>query len=352
MKLQLSALLAASTLAAAQPANWSKFLKNNHNTEVNSLATNATGFNSTATNSSGWGNWTVSNSTQDAHKDIFKVIITGGDFKLDNSSHLEYEYCYNQTNALNLTQLYEVAEIVNTTISDDRYKAVVIVSGGDSMESLGFLNSILIDSEKPVVISQSDAYGIAVANKTASKGTLVVTNDDYVYPGVFSPYSTRYSSFGGVPVAACGDDLSVNYFFESYETKFLSGNSTIRKNFTDFTNYNATKDLDTLPVVPIIAESELSATVLESLAASVDAIVVVATEDDRDTIKTVDDYSNVGVPVVFAKSINTYPFLSDAAVPTGTCSAGYLSPTKAQLLLSIALINGVTNVEDIVTLFP
>ncbi|EDO17218.1 hypothetical protein Kpol_1035p31 [Vanderwaltozyma polyspora DSM 70294] len=335
MKFQIaaSALLAASTLVQASPVIFE------------------TGNISNISNGSNHSNSTFHNGTNatDFVEPKLKVIVTGGTYTLKNSSDVEYNFYGNSSNALNFTQLYEVAEIVNKTLDNDNYYGVVVVANGNSVESLGFFSTILFDSIKPVVVAQDADYGLLVANNTGAYGSLVVSNDYLVYSGAFSPAVSRYATdaASGVPIAACGDDLSVNWFFDDSTPMFTDPFSVIRNQFPELTNANVTTEFNFTPRVPIVSQSDCSLELLSTLEAAADGVVIISTEGDARSL----DLSSLSIPVVFAKG-DQVPYLSSMYLPEGTCGAGYLSPLKAQLLLTVALANGISSAEELITIFP
>lgn len=238
--------------------------------------------------------------------------------------------------------MYAVVSNANETISQNQTKGVVLVTNSKSLESLGFLAAVVIDNTKPIVIADDAKIGALVANssKAANRGALVVGENNLVYPAVLSPSS---GSTVGVPVAAIDDDMKINWFFEPSMPALIANNSAIRSNFSNFT-YGISQEQG-VPVVPIVYDGSYSSGLISTFTSVVSGLVVVESGATNATI------GSPSVPVVFAQAAAPLVSVSQADVPVNATSAGYLSPVKAQILLSIAAVNGVNSREAISEIF-
>lgn len=299
---------------------------------------------SNVSNSSG-----VSSGSSTSQSDRLKVIVTGGTVSIASNSsawpNVDVTTLFNASTYLNITELYEVSSVVKETLENDTYKGVVIVSNSKSLESLSFFSSVVLDSDKVVVVSEEATSGLWVANSTDVDSRGVLTVDSWtglIYSGVFAPTgaSTSYAPIGIL------SSNSVYWFFEASFPELLSVNSTIRTNYSNFTTTNSTVS----PVVPIIYDGDYSSSLIQSLSSSLDGLIVVTSSLSSNF--TTSTLSSSSLPIVYADGSGDITFVSSDEVPTGAIGAGYLSPIKAQLLVSIAVINNVTDSATIATLFP
>ncbi|CAI4049761.1 hypothetical protein SKDZ_14G1630 [Saccharomyces kudriavzevii ZP591] len=354
MKFQvfLSALLACSSAVVASPIEnlfKHRAIKVYHSKGINSTlpiwngsnVSNATYANSTNSTT----NTTSSDNSQ------LQVIVTGGQVPITNSSltHTNYTRLYNSSSALNITQLYNVARVVNETIQDKSSSGAVVVTNAKSLEALSFFFSIVFDTEKPIVVTQDSSYAIPVANdkKAAKRGVLSVTSDKLVYSGVFTPASA--CSYGaGLPVAIVDDQEEVKWFFDASKPTLVSSSSVIRKEYSNFTSPFGLLE-NGVPIVPIVYDGGYSTSLIESLSSAVQGLVVVSSGSTNSTSSTIESSE---IPVVYAQANTPLNFIDNKDVPKNAVGAGYLSPIKAQILLSIAAVNGVTSKSALETIFP
>ncbi|XDT41541.1 Asparaginase / glutaminase domain profile [Nakaseomyces glabratus] len=295
----------------------------------------------------------MTNSTVAPQKQQLQVIYTGGQVAIPSTNatnttafSTNSTALFNTTSALNITELYSVAATINQTLADNSTKGAVVVANAKSLESLGFLTSIVLDSKKPIVISADEKMALAVANETAAwnRGPLVVSKEGLVYAGIFTPSSANAV---GLPVAVIDDAKKVQWFFSPAPPALINSNSTIRVNYTNFTNTDI--EFAATPLVPIVYDGGYSSSLISSLASTVQGLVVVSSGSSNSTTSTIE---SAQIPVVYANSGAPLTPVSSKDVPQNALSAGYLTPVKAQLLLSIAAINGVNSDEALMSIFP
>ncbi|CCD25637.1 Ygp1p NDAI_0F03190 [Naumovozyma dairenensis CBS 421] len=361
MKLEylLSALLACQTVAEASPIDRifrHKTPENKQNALASLLqsglplpnATNSSYTNTTSNN--GTNNTTTSyqnktNTTKPA--DSLQVIFTGGQVSITNTSkvHTNTTNLFNSSRALNITQMYDVATAINSTININTTTGAVVVANSRSLEGLGFFSSVLFDNKKPIVISDDSKLAAVVAadKGAASRGTLVVTKDGKIYNGVFAPSSICREECAGIPVGIVTSAGKVQWFFDASIPTLVNSTSIIRREFKNFTYAS---DF-TNSIVPIVYDGEYSSELIESVSGNIEGLVVATTGSSNSTTSPFED-----IPVVFAQADSTESFVGEGDVPKGAIAAGYLSPVQAQILLSIAAANGVTETEDVQSLFP
>lgn len=316
-------------------------------------SSNATANSTVAANHSNASNSSMlnhTNSTTAAEMPQLQVIYTGGRVAIASNAsnatfHTNSTQLFNSSTALNITELYSVAASINETLSSNKSMGAVVVSNAKSLESLGFFSSVVLDSEKPIVVSEDEELALLVANDTGAmgRGALVVAKNGIIYSGVFAPSSA--TSVGGVAVGVIDDAKKVNWYLGASVPALVHANSTIRVNYTNFTS----TDVTTAPLVPIVYDGGYSSSLISSLASSVNGLVVVSSGASNSTTSTIE---SAEIPVVYAAESGLFNPVSSKDVPENSVSAGYLSPVKAQLLLSIAAANGVTSDEELAAIFP
>ncbi|SCW04022.1 LAFE_0H04192g1_1 [Lachancea fermentati] len=296
--------------------------------------------NSTASNYSNASNAT--NSTSSGVKPKLAIVVTGGYVPLTNytsSSEVSITTLYNTTSTLNASQIYNVANTINKTLGSDKYSGVVVLSNENSVESLGFLLSVVIDNYKPVVVTSDVLPGLFVASSTGaiSRGALVV-QENSIYSGtVFNPQATGWGAVGTV------SDSNVAWLYAPSTAQLLAPSSVIRTNYTNFTATNISSS--SLPVVPVVYDGQYNSDLLATISSSIDGLVVVASGNATTSTLTSDT-----LPVVYASGDSSLVVPAD--VPAGAIAGGYLTPTKAQLLLTVALANSVSNSTLLQSVFP
>lgn len=308
----------------------------------NSTTPAAGGSNTTAA-AGGYSNTTAAAGASNVTSGKIWVFVTGGTVGLTNSSDVSVVTLYNSSQALNISQLYSLAGRVNDTLGQGSTQSVVIVSNQESLEPLGIFTSLVFNTDKPIVITQNGARGAAIAKQTSAsaRGPLVVGDNKLIYPGVFAPTGDESSSCAAVGVAS--DSSNVTWFFENSVPALVSPSSALKQNYTNFTNY----DVTTAPVVPIIYDGAYSSQLISSLP-SASGFVVVSSGSNS----TLSSVRNSSSPIVFAEAGANLHYVGKEDVPSNTIPAGYLSPVKAQILLSVAAANGVTDQKALRSLFP
>lgn len=276
-----------------------------------------------------------------------RVFVVGTGFQMEdgksNTTEWEVSHLTNKTiTPLNITDLFSIAPIINETLSSDNWYGVVLITFAKNIEELGLFSSVLFNTDKPIVISTNVYAGIAVAQDedARGRGPLVIDEDSgLIYPTLFSSYSPLANS-----VIGYADD-NVAWFTEPSRSYLVDNNSTIKSNYSNFTNHHVHNNS---PVVPIIYEGEFSDGLMTSVTSSLDGLVVVTSAWNNVNSTIVSN----SIPVVYAPASIAIPYLGDDDVPEGAVASGYLTPIQAQTLLSIAIANKVTEVNDIINLFP
>ncbi|CAI4742747.1 CDA_G0045360.mRNA.1.CDS.1 [Saccharomyces cerevisiae] len=354
MKFQvvLSALLACSSAVVASPIeNLFKYraVKASHSKNINSTLPAWNGSNSSNVTYANGTNSTTNTTTAESSQ--LQIIVTGGQVPITNSSltHTNYTRLFNSSSALNITELYNVARVVNEAIQDKSSAGAVVVTNAKSLEAVSFFFSIIFDTEKPIVVTEDSAYAIPVANnKNATKrGVLSVTSDKLVYSGVFTP-PTACSYGAGLPVAIVDDQDEVKWFFDASKPTLISSDSIIRKEYSNFTTPYGLLE-NGVPIVPIVYDGGYSSSLIDSLSSAVQGLVVVSSGSTNSTSSTIE---STEIPVVYAQANTPLNFIDNKDVPKNAVGAGYLSPIKAQILLSIAAVNGVTSKSALESIFP
>lgn len=291
-------------------------------------------------NYSNYSNLTSSGKTE-APK--LEVIITGGYYQMSNwtSSQDVHVTPLLNSSSLNSTQLYMVADRVQSAISGDEYTGVVVLGSEGALESLGFFLSVVTDTPENVVVTSKLEDGLAVAWSPLSwfRGALVV-DDGFIYSGAL--YSSGSSGWGALGSVASS---TPQYWFTPAWPTLLAPWSPIRQNYTNFTEIAASNSSSTnsSSIVPIVYDGYINPSLVSTLSNSIGGLVVVSSGNS-----TASDLTSAKVPVVFASYDSA---ISQEDVPQGAIAGGNLSPVKAQLLLTIAITNKVTDPASVKQVF-
>ena len=365
LSVALTALVAASSAVEASPIDFlmkKKHSKATTSTPVianNSVAANLTsGFNLTGFNTTSWfqnltnstaSNSTASNSTTELVETI-QVYITGGHVALDNSSEhsgSNYTTVYNQTAALNITQLYDVASAVEHTIAANETKGTVILTSEKNLEALGFFAAVVFNTSKPVVVASDATLGNIVANNTGAfnRGALVVGPDGIIYSGVYSPSLDQAAA--SIPVGAVTDEDSVAWYFQPSLPSLIAADSALRTNYTNFTSTTPLEYSLITPLVPIVYDGGYSEDLINSVASTISGLVVISS--GATTNSTSSQLASETIPVVYTET-SPLDIVTPGDVPRGAVAGGCLTPVKAQVFLGIAIANDVTASSSIAEL--
>lgn len=333
----LSTLLATATLTEASPIGFFRRAKKTTSSTTSKKASFQTHAAKQAQTAA------FHNYTNTTTPETIQYIVAGGEVAKTN--HTLYnnftEISNSSSRGLNFTELYDVVQSIDTTLSYSTSKAGVVVTNENSIESLGFLSSLLFDSKKPIVIGEDSILAGIVANSTeaASRGPLVVKPNGLIYAAALAP-STKAP---GVPIGVVSGS-EVTFFYEPSLPSIIAENSTIRTNYTNFTSLYVDKYVSA-PVVPIIYDADYSSLLIQGLAAEVQGLVVVSANATASSI------TSETLPIVFASPNAPFTSVTEKDVPEGTIAGGYLTPAKAQVLLSVAYANGVTDIESLRNVF-
>lgn len=323
----VSGLLLCSAAVNAAPSSFFK-----RAAETNTTVTNAT----LVSNSTSWASNTTTN--------LVDVFIACGD--LPTGADLSCNVLYNTTGNLNLTQLYDVADNINKTLMTTQSTGVVVQAAAPAFESLSFFLAVVIDTYKSVIITEDATLGAAIARdpRAEGRGPLVIDNSGVIYSGSLTPMS--------VPVGVIGDDLKPCWFFEAEQTGLFNWNSTLRTTYSNFTNTKPTMN----PIVPVVYQEGVSTDLVSALSASGAVNGLVLISDQAAPVATANTTTPAAAgpafPVVCVNPEGGITFLSAANIPSFAIAGGYLTPLQAQLLLTIAVSNGVTGATELRALFP
>lgn len=304
-------------------------------------------------NSTGGAVWNTSNHSNNSNfsngtlpgepEAKLKVYITGGyyDISTNDSDYEDVEFTtlFNSSSALNITQLYNISSLISDTLEDDSYYGVVIVTNAASIEPLAFFSSIVFDTDKAFVISEGVYSGVWVAMDPDSEERGPVTvgyETGLIYPGITA-----------TPIGITTID-GVAWFLDASKPELVGEYSGIRYAYPNFTSTDV--DLSSAPLVPIIYDGDYSPSLINSLSSSLDGLIVVVSS--LATNVTSSTLESDTFPVVYAQSGPSLSYLAYEDVPENAIAAGYLTPIQAQLLVSISIVNNVTDPSTINTLFP
>ena len=356
----LTALLAATSVVDASPIDFLN--KKKHSAKAASttstpVITNASNFTSlfnisnftSFANSSIFTNTTRNNSTTVELQETVQIYVTGGHVTLDNST-MSASNCtnvLNETSTLNITQLYDVAIAVNSTLGYNNTKGSVIVTTQNNLEALGFFAAVVFDSCAPVVVGTNADQAYLVANDTgaANRGALVVDVDGVIYSGIFSPSLDQSAS--SIPVGTINDEDVITWFFEPSLPAFISENSGLRTTYTNFTNTNPLEYSLITPVVPIVYDGGYSEDLINSVASTISGLVVISS--GASTNSSTSQLASESIPVVYTET-SPLNVVTAGDVPKGAIAGSCLTPVKAQVFLGIAIANDVADAASVAKL--
>lgn len=281
----------------------------------------------------------------DASKKL-KLIVTGGwvPVEISQMEDVVVETVYNTSSVLNITQLYNVGRVANQSLAEDQFKGVVILGNPNNLESLGFFSTIVLNTEKGVVVSGNAIAGLKVANDTGviSRGPLVVDKKQVFSGGVFPTYS---------PVGFYDpkSNASVKWLYSSNQPIVASNTSALRTTYTNFTNIEAVSNSSTAPLIPIVYEGSYSQEIFQSLGQVLQGLVIVSSGHGPSNSSS--SVALPAVPIVYATEGTVTKFIDQSAIPAGAIAGGILTPLQAQILLSVSLANGVTEASSLSTVF-
>lgn len=259
------------------------------------------------------------------------VFVVGGSGQVSGSA----QRITNTSGTFNFTQLNQISSQLSRNLQNDN---VVIAANPNSMESIAFYSSVVFNSNNTVVVCEDPSIGQIVASDSHSKGrgALVVSKKNVIYSGALPPW--------GAPVGVIGDDKKAHWFTYSCPPILIAPNSTLRTTYSNFTSSNSS----TAPTVPIVYQEGISSNLLSSVGSSVDGLVVISSGGNSTSTSSM----NSSVPIVYAqpqgKVIN---YVSNSTIPSSGIAAGFLSPVQAQILLSVAIANGVNSTQALKSIF-
>ncbi|SMN21048.1 similar to Saccharomyces cerevisiae YHR139C SPS100 Protein required for spore wall maturation [Maudiozyma saulgeensis] len=303
-------------------------------------ATSPTNGTSSPTNGTSGGSNNGSSSSTSSSVEIF---VTSGNLPSNGSA----KALFNTTGTLNITQLYKVSEAVNQSLQSSSGGGIVILADKSSFESLSFFLSIVLNTEKAVVITNDIEIGTTVAmdSNSTGRGVLYVGKSKVIFAGDLPPF--------GVPVGVVGDNLEAYWFYdEPQKSGMFSMNSTLRTTYSNFTNPTLNSEV----AVPIVYEQGIASILSSSLgnSSSIGGLVIVSDKvvSNVTTQSTSSSSSTPTFPVIWVNPPGKISWLSEANIPGYAIAGGYLTPVQAQILLGVAVNNNVTSPESIRALFP
>ena len=270
-----------------------------------------------------------------------QVFFAGNDHQ--NVTNKTSQNIFNVTGTLDITQLYDVASRVNSTLQNST-QGIVIVADPGSIESLSFFSSILFSTNSTVVVCPDPQLGsiVASSSQAAFRGPLTVSQDRKIYAGGLQPW--------GVPVGVIDKNDQTHWYYSAAQPLLTSPDSKIRTQYPNFTNPHLTKDI----LVPIIYEVGSIKAFTGTSRPSVDGLVVVSSGSSNVTeaANSTTALGNTTVPIVFAGQSADLGYVTNSTLPQSAISAGFLTPVQAQILLSIAINNGVNSTTSLKNVFP
>lgn len=246
----------------------------------------------------------------------------------------------------------KLADRANTLLAKSDVDAIVITHGTDTIEETSYFLNLVVNSKKPVVLTAAmrpstalsadgplniyNAVAVAADKRAASRGVLVVANDDiHGARSIVKTNTTDVQTFMSPEYGLIGTTLyGKNRWFR---TPFKL--NTFQSEFS-------LKGIDKLPRVDVIYVTADMSTDLIDAAVNNGAkgIVTAGVGNGNMTgaaLKAVEAAIKKGVVVVRATRVPSGTVGRNVEVnddEVGTVVAGELSPAKARVLLKLALL--------------
>lgn len=259
------------------------------------------------------------------------IIVVGGPSNVTGAQTVS-----NFTGILNSTQLFTISRQVNQSLSSSN--GVVIVASKTSLESIAFFLAITTHTNKTIVVTDDDKLGqiVVKSQQAQGRGPLIVGKKKVIYSGTLPPW--------GVPDGVIGDDHQAHWFTNACQPLLTAENSTLRTQFTNFTSTNGSSNA----VVPIVYEEGIAPSLLQSVSSMIQGLVVVSSGGNSTTMD-----QSTSIPIVYTNPKGKFiSYISNSTIPRNAIAGGYLSPVQAQILLSVAISNGVNNTQSLKQIFP
>jgi L-asparaginase len=246
----------------------------------------------------------------------------------------------------------DLAARVNALLDDDTVDGVVITHGTDTLEETGYFLHLVVDSEKPVVMTAAmrpstamsadgplniyNAVAVAADPDAAGRGVLIVVNDDiHGARGITKTSTTDVQTFQSPERGLIGVTL-------------YGENRYFRKPYRDHTGASdlSVEGVDALPRVDILyAHADMSADLIDAaVAKGAKGIVIAGVGNGNMTTSAIDAVSRArqeGVLIVrgsrvMGGSVGRNVEIDDDKL--GFVAAGELSPAKARVLSKLVLL--------------
>ncbi|CAL9735178.1 sporulation-specific wall maturation protein [Monosporozyma servazzii] len=337
MKLQvfISFLVALSSLASSAlvPDQYGLYQKKSYLYRRQNMTGGGTTGNASNGTSGGGGGSSGSGS-------VPIIVVGGGSGGGGASNASSGQAMSNFTGILNTTQLYSISSQVNQSLtSSSSSNGVVIVAGKKSLESIAFFLAITTNTNKTIVVCNDQKLGqvVAMSEEAQGRGPLIVGKQKIIYSGTLPPW--------GVPDGVIDDSNQAHWFTNACPPLLTAWNSTLR---TQYTNFTSTESNSNNAIVPIVYEEGIAPSLLQSVSSFIQGLVVISSGSNSTTTE-----QSVSIPVVYTQPKGKpISFIDNSTIPSNAIAGGYLSPVQAQILLSIAVSNGVNNTQSLKQIFP
>ena len=245
-----------------------------------------------------------------------------------------------------------LAKRVNEVAASPDVDGIVITHGTDTIEETGYFLSLVVKTDKPVVMTAAmrpstalsadgplnifNAVAVAADPKASGRGVLIVANDDiHGARGITKTSTTDVQTFmsperGLIGVSLYGENRYFRYPYRSHTTK------------SEFT----VDGIDKLPRVDVVyITADVSPDLIDCAAGNGAAGIVTAGVGNGNmtaaALEAVERAIAKGVVVVRASRVPAGAVGRNVEVDddaTGTVASGELNPAKARVLLKLALL--------------
>ncbi|KAJ6150419.1 L-asparaginase [Penicillium samsonianum] len=257
--------------------------------------------------------------------------------------------------SINTTILLDLTSRLTAELTSSTVHGVVVTHGTDTLEETAFFLDLVLDSEKPVVITGAmrpstalsadgplnlyQAVKLAASSVAYGRGVMVALNDR-----IGSAYTSTKNNANSLDTFHATEQGQLGFFINQVPKFYDTSSKPRNKTYFDVSRQK------TLPPVDILyghqdSNSHLIRASIESGAKGIIFAGVGAGGWSLDGLKYAQTmYNRTGVPMIFSRRTND-GFAGGDSIYSFQMTSGFLSPQKARIMLQLALSAGYKNDE-------
>ncbi|MDD6492500.1 MAG: asparaginase [Firmicutes bacterium] len=238
----------------------------------------------------------------------------------------------------------ELANTINELSANPNIDGFVITHGTDTLEETAYFLNLTVKTDKPVVLTGSmrpatalsadgamnlyQSVCVAASEASRGKGVLVVFSDM-----IFSARSVEKVSTYQV-TAISADETGCIGIVRNQEVYYYE--TPVKRHTTD--SEFSVSDLESLPKVSIVYFSvDADPGLLTYAAEHSEGIVIAGAGAGEFSQEFIEVINQLNIPVIISSRTNTGLITQDSVLCENTVAANTLSPSKAAVLLRLAL---------------